>query len=63
MLFLFHGLDKLMNKGLMAGEASWMTQMGLACGIEIICGVMIIIGFYTSIAAFLSSGLMAGAYC
>ena len=62
-LFIFHGVAKFQK--LTAGlETSpvWMSQTGLACGIEIVCGAMIMIGLFTSAAAFLSSGLMAGAY-
>jgi len=57
-LFIFHGIPKM--QAIMAGEAGWMYY--LAGPIEVIGGVMIMIGLYTSIAAFLSSGLMAGAY-
>ena len=57
-LFIFHGIPKM--QAIMAGEAGWMYY--LAGPIEVIGGVMIMIGLCTSIAAFLSSGLMAGAY-
>mgnify|MGYP000191491103 FL=1 len=57
-LFIFHGIPKLQK--VMAEEASWMLYM--AGPIEVIGGAMIMIGLYTSAAAFLSSGLMAGAY-
>ena len=57
-LFIFHGIPKLQK--VMAEEASWMLY--IAGPIEVIGGAMIMIGLYTSAAAFLSSGLMAGAY-
>ena len=57
-LFIFHGIPKM--QAIMAGEASWMYY--LAGPIEVIGGVLIMIGLCTSAAAFLSSGLMAGAY-
>ena len=57
-LFIFHGIPKMQS--IMAGEAGWMYY--LAGPIEVIGGAMIMIGLYTSLAAFLSSGLMAGAY-
>ncbi len=57
-LFIFHGIPKM--QAIMAGEAGWMYY--LAGPIEVIGGAMIMIGLYTSLAAFLSSGLMAGAY-
>lgn len=37
-------------------------MMGLAGFIELIAGILIMVGLFTSIAAFLSSGLMAAAY-
>ncbi|SVE40345.1 uncharacterized protein METZ01_LOCUS493199 [marine metagenome] len=68
-LFIFHGADKFLKLTGMAPYENlgvdapvWMSQTGLACSIEIVCGAMIMIGLYSSIAAFLSSGLMAGAY-
>ena len=57
-LFIFHGIPKM--EAIMAGEAGWMYY--LAGPIEVVGGVMILVGFYTSAAAFLSSGLMAGSY-
>jgi|TARA_B110000438_G_C15787240_1_gene639007 putative oxidoreductase len=57
-LFIFHGIPKLQK--VMAEEASWMLY--IAGPIEVIGGAIIMIGLYTSAAAFLSSGLMAGAY-
>ena len=57
-LFIFHGIPKM--EAIMAGEAGWVYY--LAGPIEVVGGVMILVGFYTSAAAFLSSGLMAGAY-
>ena len=35
---------------------------GLAGVIELLCGTLIMVGLYTTWAAFLASGLMAGAY-
>ena len=57
-LFIFHGIPKLQK--IMAEEAGWMLY--IAGPIEVIGGAMIMIGLCTSAAAFLSSGLMAGAY-
>ena len=57
-LFIFHGIPKM--SAIFAGTANWMTM--IAGPIEVIGGLMIMVGFYTSAAAFLSSGLMAGAY-
>ena len=57
-LFIFHGIPKM--SAIMAGTANWMTM--IVGPIEVIGGLMIVVGLYTSAAAFLSSGLMAGAY-
>ncbi len=57
-LFIFHGIPKM--QAIMAGDGGWMYN--LAGPIEVIGGTMIMIGLCTSLAAFLSSGLMAGAY-
>ncbi|MAD91964.1 MAG: LuxR family transcriptional regulator [Gammaproteobacteria bacterium] len=57
-LFIFHGVPKI--QAIIEGDAGWMYY--LAGPIELIGGAMIMIGLYTSVAAFLSSGLMAGAY-
>ena len=57
-MFIFHGIPKM--QAIMAGEAGWMYY--LAGPIEVIGGALIMIGLCTSAAAFLASGLMAGAY-
>jgi len=57
-LFIFHGIPKI--EAILAGEAGWMYY--LAGPIELIGGALIMVGLFTSFAAFLSSGLMAGAY-
>lgn len=60
-MFTFHGTQKIF--GVLAefhppvGSLLWIGGL-----IELICGLMIIIGFQTRIAAFLSSGTMAVAY-
>ena len=57
-LFIFHGIPKI--QAILAGEAAWMYY--IAGPIELIGGALIMVGLFTSVAAFLSSGLMAGAY-
>jgi putative oxidoreductase len=60
-LFACHGAQKLF--GVLGGkQVPLMTQFGLAGAIELTCGVLIAIGLFTSIAAFLASGEMAVAY-
>ena len=58
-LFIFHGLPKIDK--VLAGEGAMYVHY-IAGPIEVIGGVMIMIGLCTSYAAFLSSGLMAVAY-
>ena len=60
-LFFWHGAQKLFGFPLAAPEAPAFV-IYVAGGIELICGLMIMIGLFTSVAAFLSSGLMAAAY-
>jgi putative oxidoreductase len=60
-LFAFHGAQKLF--GLFGGQqVSLISQRGLAGVIEVVCGLMIALGLFTSIAAFLASGEMAAVY-
>jgi putative oxidoreductase len=60
-LFACHGAQKLL--GLFGGrQVPLMSQMGLAGVIELGCGLLIAIGLFTSLAAFIASGEMAVAY-
>jgi putative oxidoreductase len=61
LLYACHGAQKLF--GVLGGQqAPLMTQFGLAGVIELAGGVLIAIGFMTSLAAFIASGEMAVAY-
>jgi putative oxidoreductase len=62
LLFLFHGSQKLLNWPVdaMAGIPPFVTY--IAGPIELIGGVLVMIGLMTRWAAFVSSGLMAAAY-
>ena len=61
LLFACHGAQKLF--GLFGGtQVSLMSQFGLAGVIEFAGGLMIALGFFTSIVAFIASGEMAFAY-
>ncbi len=62
LLFAFHGSQKLF--GIPGGKApvELFSQMGLAGVIELVGGLLIAIGLFTTIAAFLASGTMAFAY-
>jgi len=61
-LFVVHGTQKLF--GVPAAKQAMPLDglMTVAGAIELVAGVMIMIGFFTSIAAFIASGLMAVAY-
>lgn len=60
-LFAFHGAQKIF--GLLAShETAFASQMWFGGLIELVCGLCLVIGFQTRIAAFLSSGTMAVAY-
>jgi len=62
-MFLMHGTQKFLNfpaSDKWAGIPSGMPFVGGI--IEIACGLLIMVGFYTAIAAFIASGQMAVAY-
>lgn len=60
-LFAFHGAQKLF--GMFGGTAQPIASLfGLAGIIELTCGVLVAIGWFTPFAAFLASGEMAAAY-
>ncbi|MGJ8657418.1 MAG: DoxX family protein [Akkermansiaceae bacterium] len=60
LLFACHGAQKLL--GMFGGSGAPPHIAYIAGGIELVAGLMITAGFKTSIAAFLSSGLMAVGY-
>jgi putative oxidoreductase len=61
-LFLWHGSQKVLGfPGEVPAEAPAFI-LWTAGPIELIGGILIMIGLFTSIAAFISSGLMAAAY-
>lgn len=60
-LFAFHGAQKLF--GMFGGTTQPIASLfGLAGIIELTCGVLVAIGWFTPFAAFLASGEMAAAY-
>ena len=61
LLFLWHGSQKLFDFPAPAHEAPPFVTY-VAGGIELVGGVLVMIGLYTRQAAFLCSGLMAAAY-
>ncbi len=60
-LFSFHGLQKIFGV-LSPFKAEFGTQMWYGGLIELVCGVLVMIGLFTAPAAFLASGTMAVAY-
>ena len=61
LLFACHGAQKLL--GVLGGQkVELVSKMGLAGVIELVGGVLILIGLFASWAAFLASGEMAVAY-
>ena len=61
-LFLWHGMQKLFGfPGVLpAGAPAWVLYT--AGPIELVGGILVMLGLFTHPAAFLSSGLMAFAY-
>jgi putative oxidoreductase len=60
-IFTFHGVQKIF--GILTDHQPPLgSQLWIGGMIELICGLMIVAGFKTRLAAFLSSGTMAVAY-
>src|SRR5579884_845700 len=60
MLFAFHGMEKLF--GWFGGHRAHEPLTVIAGMIELICGILVGVGFLTRFAAFVASGEMAVAY-
>jgi putative oxidoreductase len=61
LIFLFHGVQKIFGV-LLENPPPFGSQLWIGSVIELICGLLIAIGFQTRLAAFLASGTMAVAY-
>ncbi len=59
-LFLWHGSSKYFSFPRVSPAEGFVKI--IAGGIELVAGILIMIGLFTSPAAFLASGLMAAAY-
>ena len=60
-VFLLYGLQKMF--GWFGGQqAQLMSLQGAAGVVETVCGLLIMVGLFTKVAAFLASGEMAVAY-
>ncbi len=62
LLFLSHGLSKLVGFPVPAPAEAPAFILYTAGPIELICGVLVALGLQTRWAAFLASGMMAAAY-
>jgi putative oxidoreductase len=66
LMFAMHGTLKLFGyppSAMMKGGAGGLSPLILASAvIELVCGILIAVGFFTGIAAFIASGEMAVAY-
>jgi putative oxidoreductase len=64
LLFLGHGLVKLIGfpEGAMPGQQEIASLLGIAGAIEVVTGILILVGWFTRPAAFIASGEMAVAY-
>lgn len=60
LLFACHGADKIF--GMFGGKIAAAPLMRIGGWIELGCGILIALGLFTRIAAFLASGMMAVAY-
>lgn len=61
-MFMMHGTQKLLGFPGDKPTVDLASQMGLAGIIELVGGLMIALGLFASIAAFIASGEMAVAY-
>lgn len=63
-LFLFHGAQKVLGMfgGMQGGTAPMMSMPWIAGVIELVGGILVMIGLFTRVAAFICSGEMAAAY-
>ena len=61
-LFSFHGMQKILGLFTTTASPPLFTQRWFGGVIELACGILIAVGFFTRPAAFLASGTMAVAY-
>jgi putative oxidoreductase len=60
-MFAFHGAQKILGV-LSMFQPPMMSQLWFGGLIELVCGLAVMLGFWTRVSAFLSSGEMAVAY-
>lgn len=61
-LFSFHGMQKILGLFTTTASPALFTQRWFGGAIELACGLLVAVGFFTRPAAFLASGTMAVAY-
>ena len=62
-LFMLHGTQKMLGFPASSQPPRPLDLMGgIAGGLELVCGFLILIGFFAGFAGFIASGLMAFAY-
>jgi putative oxidoreductase len=62
LMFLMHGTQKIFAVPGDQPATMLASLMGVAGIIELACGALVMVGLFTSIAAFIASGEMAAAY-
>lgn len=62
LLFSVHGFQKMFGVLGRAEPVDLTSQLGVAAIVEVVAGLSIALGFFTSIWAFIASGQMAVAY-
>jgi len=61
-MFMIHGTQKVLGMPASEHRPPIASMVGASGVIELICGALILIGLFTSIAAFIASGEMAVAF-
>ena len=61
-MFMFHGMQKLFGVLSTHAGPAVGSQLWIGGVIELVCGVLIAVGLFTRIAAFIASGMCAVAY-
>src|SRR5687767_14446345 len=61
-MFVFHGIQKLFGEFTTKVPPELFTQKWVGGVIELVGGVLVMVGLFTRPAAFLSAGMMAVAY-
>ena len=62
-MFMFHGMQKILGILSAHPQPAVGSQIWVGGMIELIGGLLVLVGYQTRLAAFLASGTMAVAYC